>query len=258
MEKVKVEKQTEKRNVIDDILQKFGVKTKLKGFNLEILDLDKNTIYDSIEKVKNMKSCQNPAGYLVGILNKIVEANKTAYAVVPSGDSSAFIAGEKEIIDFIASKKMMIGQKPVIENALEQLLIWFNQKVGFLDEIKTLNISNEQLKSLFEKAGKDLFFKTKFGYDKKDALFLAFNNKDFRVEKDEILTQNKIHETMANALKDKKIPVLSGSSFFKKIDDKKDDSFMTSVFKKAENLANKVNSYLLDEFDDNEVIPQQC
>jgi len=140
MEKVKVEKQTEKRNVIDDILQKFGVKTKLKGFNLEILDLDKNTIYDSIEKVKNMKSCQNPAGYLVGILNKIVEANKTAYAVVPSGDSSAFIAGEKEIIDFIASKKMMIGQKPVIENALEQLLIWFNQKVGFLDEIKTLNI----------------------------------------------------------------------------------------------------------------------
>jgi len=104
-------KEQEIKNNKEDILKNFGIKTKsLKNLN-DILELEKQVIMDSIEKVKSLEfegKCKNRYGFLLSILKKATEENKNnPYEIKKEPESKVSEELKNRFIDFCVKNKVI-------------------------------------------------------------------------------------------------------------------------------------------------------
>lgn len=251
------------KNAIEDILKNYGINLKASNFNKAILKLEKNTIMDAIAKTDYQYSqgkCTKKPGYLLSILNKILEENNVASSPAVNLLQNNLIKTEinntldieKKIVDFFFNKKLVLIWNKNIENSLVALLNYFDTKKDLMSDFKKLNISNDDLQAVFAKVSK--YSMSIIDSNKKQALFNAFNDPNFSIEKEVVAyipTQSELDKKLNDELAKKNLPGIDKPFSLPK----KDDSFFSSVFQKAENLKNKVGSYFANDFDDLEIIP---
>ena len=145
------------KNDIEDVLSNFGIKTsKVKNLK-DILELPKNIIYETIEKVKdiyNQGKSSNKQGLLLNILTKEIENNKTnPYTQIKKAEEKLNNAISEELknrfVSFFVDKKLVFSNRLNILDLCYDIIIERANDIAFLKELKNI-ISYDELKTIFE------------------------------------------------------------------------------------------------------------
>lgn len=178
------------KNDIEDVLSNFGIKTsKVKNLN-DILELPKNIIYDTIEKVKdiyNQGKSYNKQGLLLNILTKEIENDKTnpynQNKKVEEKINNAISEDLKNrFVSFFVDKKLVFSNRLNILDLCYDIIIGRSNDIAFLKELKT-KISYDELKTIFEYELKTCeVYRIKFTNKSKEILDIYMNIEQIEVK----------------------------------------------------------------------------
>lgn len=171
------------KNDIEDVLSNFGIKTsKVKNLK-DILELPKNIIYDTIEKVKdiyNQGKSSNKQGLALSILTKEIENNKTnPYEQIKKAEEKLNNAISEDLknrfVSFFVDKKLVFSNRLNILDLCYDIIIERSNDIPFLKELKT-KISYDELKTIFEYELKTCYvYRIKFTNKSKEILDIYMN-----------------------------------------------------------------------------------
>lgn len=212
------------KNDIEDVLSNFGIKTsKVKNLK-DILELPKNIIYDTIEKVKDMYNqgkSSNKQGLLLNILTKEIENNKTnPYEQIKKAEEKLNNAIPEDVknrfVSFFVDKKLVFSNRLNILDLCYDIIIERANDIAFLKELKT-KISYDELKTIFEYELKTCeVYRIKFTNKSKEILDIYMN-----------IEKIKIKETNFNIIE-------KSSNFIKELSSRKPANIPSSYFINSE------------------------